>query len=57
MSFPSSLTIKVYEGTYQNKEVKGMGVLSLDIRTSGSAQMEKETSSSLLSISSIVSFI
>lgn len=57
MSFPSSLTIKVYEGTYQNKEVKGMGVLSLDIRTSGSAEMEKETSISLLSVSSIVSFI
>lgn len=57
VSFPSSLTIKKYEGTYQNKEVKDMGVMSLDIRTGGSAEMEKEISISLLSVSSIVSFI
>lgn len=57
VSFPSTLTIEIYEGTYQNKEIKDMGVMSLDIRTGGSAEMEKEISISLLSVSSIVSFI
>ena len=57
MSFPSCLTITIYEGTYQDKEIKDMGVLSLDIRTSGSAEKEKEISISLLSVSSIVRFI
>ena len=42
--FSPLLTIKIYEGTYQNKEVKDMGVLSLEIRTGGWVEMQKEIS-------------